>query len=75
MSVDNSPLTPHALADAPAAERPHAAKRQLRVEEYRRLAKVGFDLADSAALEHVRDKHRLSAQVWSDLADAEENRG
>jgi hypothetical protein len=50
-------------------------KYPIRAEEYR--ARAAAELAASAAspLEHVRTKHVRSAQVWTNLAEAEEARG
>ena len=56
-------------------DRTFVVKRRARLEEYQRLAKAAFDLADQAELEHVREKHLLSAQTWQAMADAEAHRG
>jgi hypothetical protein len=56
-------------------DRTFVVKRRARLEEYQRLAKAAFDLADHAELEHVREKHLLSAHTWQAMADAEAHRG
>jgi hypothetical protein len=56
-------------------DRSFAVKRRAKLEEYQRLAKAAFDMAEHAELEHVREKHLLSAQAWQAMADAEAHRG
>jgi len=56
-------------------DRTFVVKRRARLEEYQRLATAAFDLADKAELDHVREKHLLSAQTWQAMADAEAHRG
>jgi hypothetical protein len=56
-------------------DRSFVVKRRGRLEEYQRLAQAAFELAEQAELEHVREKHLLSAQTWQAMADAEASRG
>jgi hypothetical protein len=46
----------------------------LRAEEYRTRAAAEIAAGDATSLEQVRAKHARAAQVWTDLADAEEAR-
>lgn len=46
----------------------------IRADEYRARATAEARLGASAALDQVRAKHERAAQVWSDLAEAEDLR-
>ena len=48
----------------------HAAK----VLEYRTRAAAEISAGEAAALDQVRIKHERAAQVWTDLADAQDAR-
>ena len=62
-------------AEPLAEDRSFVVKRRGRLEEYQRLAQAALELAEQAELEHVREKHLLSAQTWQAMADAEASRG
>ena len=50
-----------------------AAKfRDIKVADYRERAAQAANLAETANLAHVREKHARAAATWSDLADLEE---
>ena len=50
-------------------------KYPIRAEEYRARAAAEVEAGATSPLEHVRTKHARAAQVWTDLAEAEEARG
>ena len=50
-------------------------KYPIRADEYRARAAAELEAGAASPLEHVREKHVRSAQVWTDLAEAEEHRG
>lgn len=50
-------------------------KSPIRTDEYRAQAAAAAERGAAAALDHVRQKHERAAQVWTDLALAEEARG
>lgn len=50
-------------------------KYPIRVDEYRARAAAELEAGAASPLEQVRTKHERSAQVWTNLADAEEARG
>lgn len=50
-------------------------KYPIRAEEYRARAAAELEAGAASPLEHVRTKHARSAQVWTNLAEAEEVRG
>jgi hypothetical protein len=47
----------------------------IRGEEYRARAAAEAEAGAASPLEQVRNKHERAAQVWTDLAEAEEARG
>jgi DNA polymerase III psi subunit len=47
-------------------------QKQVRAAEYRRLSVQAAALAESSALEHVREKHETAAARWADLAALDE---
>ena len=50
-------------------------KYPIRADEYRARAAVVAEAGAASPLEQVRTKHARAAQVWTDLADAEDARG
>lgn len=50
-------------------------KYPIRADEYRARAVAEADAGAASPLEQVRTKHARAAQVWTDLAEAEEARG
>lgn len=50
-------------------------KYPIRADEYRARAAAELEASAASTLEQVRTKHERSAQVWTNLADAEEARG
>jgi hypothetical protein len=50
-------------------------KYPIRAEEYRARAAAELEAGSASPLEHVRAKHARAAQVWTDLAEADEARG
>ena len=50
-------------------------KHPIRADEYRARAAAEVEAGAASPLEQVRTKHARAAQVWTDLADAEEVRG
>lgn len=49
--------------------------RNVRAAEYRRLATVADELAQSSPLAHVREKHTRAAASWTALAMRSEQTG
>lgn len=47
-------------------------KKQIRADEYRRLADEAAALAKASDLDNVRDKHELAAAQWTVLAEQQE---
>ena len=47
-------------------------RKQIKAEEYRRLARDAWALARVSALDNVRGKHELAAVQWTSLAEHEE---
>ena len=47
-------------------------KKQIKAEEYRRLACDASALARASELDNVREKHELAAAQWTSLAEHEE---
>ena len=47
-------------------------KKQIKAEEYRRLAYDASTLARASELDNVREKHELAAAQWTSLAEHEE---
>ena len=50
-------------------------KHPIRADEYRARAAAEVEAGAASPLEQVRRKHARAAQVWSDMALAEEARG
>ena len=50
-------------------------KYPIRADEYRARAAAEAEAGAASPLEQVRTKHARAAQVWTDLAEAEEHRG
>lgn len=50
-------------------------KSPIRADEYRARAAAEAEAGAASPLEQVRTKHARAAQVWTDLAAAEEARG
>lgn len=48
-------------------------RRLVKAAEYRRLGDLAMALADDSPLEHVREKHILSAARWIELAERDEH--
>lgn len=51
------------------------AKYPIRADEFRDRAAAEAEAAAASPLEHVRAKHARAAQVWADMALAEDVRG
>jgi hypothetical protein len=47
-------------------------KKQIKADEYRRLAREASAVAHASGLENVRQKHELAAARWTSLAEQEE---
>jgi hypothetical protein len=47
-------------------------KKQIKADEYRRLAGEASALARACGLDNVREKHELAAAQWTSLAEREE---
>jgi hypothetical protein len=47
--------------------------KQVRAAEYRRLSGQESALAESSALENVREKHEIAAERWATLAALDED--
>lgn len=56
------------------AEDTFLQKHQLKAEEYRVRSREAFAAAEGATLDRVREQRRASAEVWADMAQAEEAR-
>jgi hypothetical protein len=50
-------------------------RHPIRAEEYRNRAAAEAAAGAASPLEHVQTKHARAAQVWTELARAEEARG
>ncbi len=50
-------------------------KYPIRADEYRARAAAELEAGAASPLDHVRTKHARAAEVWTNLADAEEARG
>jgi hypothetical protein len=51
------------------------SKHPIRADEYRARAAAEAEAGAASPLEQVRTKHARAAQVWADMALAEEARG
>jgi hypothetical protein len=49
-------------------------RSEIRAAEYRAKALEASTLAQASVLRRVRDRHRLAAAAWTDLASAEDQR-
>lgn len=58
----------------PVLEKPTMTDHAARADEYRERAQIERAAGVAAALDEVRAKHQRAAQVWADLAHAEDVR-
>jgi hypothetical protein len=71
--TDEVSFQPTGPASVDAAE-PRPNRHATRAAEYRVIAAQALSSAETSGLAHVREKFARSAQVWTEMAEADERR-